>query len=63
VAIDLDCTIDIVKTFYSSLILNKRFNSKIFLKGLLLKGQLEGKKFKYSYNILYRTIGQDRKTL
>ena len=62
-AINLDCATDIVKTFHGSLILNKRFNNKIFLKGLLLKGQSEGKKFKYSYNLLYRTVGQDRKTL
>jgi hypothetical protein len=32
VAIDLDCATDIVKTFHGSLILDERFNNKIFLK-------------------------------
>jgi hypothetical protein len=63
VTLDLDCTTDIVKTFHGSLILDERFNNKIFLKGLLLEGQSGGRTFKYGYDIQHGTVGRDRKTL
>jgi hypothetical protein len=63
VSIDLDRTTEIVKTSHGSLILDKRFANKVFLKGLLLEGQSEGRDFKYGYDIRLGNVGRDRKSL
>lgn len=63
VAIDLNGTSNIIKTTHGSLILDKSFSNKIFLKGLLLKGQSRGKKFKYGYDTRHGTVGRDRTKL
>lgn len=61
--IDLDCTMEIIKTPHGSLIFDERYSNKIFLKGLLLAGQSKGRKFKYGYDIQQGTVGRDRTSL
>lgn len=63
VTIDLDCTLEIIKTPHGSLIFDERYSNKIFLKGLLLAGQSKGRKFKYGYDIQQGTVGRDRTSL
>jgi len=47
-------------TQISSLILDKKFNGKIYLKGLLMDDPSLAKPFKYGYNFFYGEVNRDR---
>jgi hypothetical protein len=63
VAIDLNRPSEIIETSRGSLILDEKFSNRIFLEGLLLEGQSQGRKFKYGYNMRSGAMNRDRQKL
>lgn len=61
--IDINGPTDVVRTKYGDLILDPKFENKIYIHGLQLpNGSKSGKKFKFGYNLLYAATGRDRDT-
>lgn len=66
VTIDIDRpeSADIVETDYGDLILDKEFGGRIYLKGLLVPGDLpDQKRYSFGYNFIQGRINRDRERL
>lgn len=63
VAIDLDKPNRAIDTTHGSLLLDKRFFGKIYLKGLFLDTATSARNFKFGYNFSQGEINRDRQIL
>jgi hypothetical protein len=63
IAFALDQPLDIIRTKYGDLILDKEYSGRIYLKGLFLGDSLTFKKLKFGYNLADGRINRDRQRL
>jgi hypothetical protein len=60
VSLDLHRPSNVIETGVGSVIFDKNFSGKIFLKGLHLENYQSSKLFKYGYNFAKGSVGRDR---
>jgi hypothetical protein len=62
VSLDLDCPSKVIRTHHGSLILDKQFEGRIYLKGLLLEGE-PATPYKFCYDLFSGEVNRDRQRL